>query len=70
MKLLINSSDCILDSNFEFNIKTNVDISNFRTCILEYINIPITWNNINETNNIIRLVENTIVTVIYLPVAQ
>ena len=70
MKLLINSSDCILDSNFEFNIKTNVDISNFSSCILEYINIPITWNNINETNNIIRLVENTIVTVIYLPVAQ
>ena len=70
MKLLINSSDYILDSNLEFNIKTNIDTTNFNSCTSQYIDIPITWNNINEFNNVILIIEKNIVTNIYLPEAQ
>ena len=70
MKILINSSDCVIDSNFEYNVRYNIDTSTFNSCILEYIDIPITWNNINSNNNAIQLIENNIMTDILLPDGQ
>ena len=53
MKILINSSDCVIDSNFEYNVRYNIDTSTFNSCTFEYIDNPITWNNINSNNNAI-----------------
>ena len=70
MKILINSSDCVIDSNFEYNVRYNIDTTNFNSCTLECIDIPITWSNVRKNNNAFQLIENNSLLTILLPETQ
>ena len=66
----MNSNDCVMDANLEYNVKTNLDLTQFNNCVLEYVDVPVTWDNLNVYNNTIQLFENNTMIPIYIPYGQ
>ena len=57
-KLLINSDDCILD-NYDYIVKTNLNVSSFNLVKLENITTTSLIYNVTEYNNTFVLTEKS-----------